>query len=166
MDTKTLYDWASEANLDFSGEHYDAITVWVEQILQDPEWLDDILLDAITDSFYVGPGEGQEAAKLKLERKERLLSHVGRGCRDLDVLGGRNINDRVHAAYATGFTYNTIQIGEAIILAMKAWVGEYVENRADEWWGDVCSYHADMLEGQYEDYLYEQQKDRQLEERE
>ena len=167
MDTKELFDWASDAGLNFEdSDPSDAVSVWAEQILNDPEWLTDLWLDALADQFYTLAGDNTDEGKEMKEGRERVLKHIGKFARDLDFLPACRTSERLMSCYATSVAYSAIQVGEAVGLAVKAYVEKYVEENAQEWWGDVCAYHHDMMAGQYEDYQYEQWKDRQLEDRE
>jgi hypothetical protein len=164
MDTKTLYDWAAEAGLTFdTDDSSDAITVWISAMLSDSEVMEDYWLDALADMFHVLKDSDDQTP---VARRDRMFDHVGRFASDLESLERRYTSDRVTSCYGTSLAYHAIQVGEEISLALLAWVTKHVEENADDWWGEVIGYHSDMMEGQYEDYRYEQWKDRQLEDRE
>lgn len=164
MDTKSLYDWASEAGLKFDGEYDDAVTVWQKALYNDESFLEDNLLDAIAEVLFP-PMPSEDREDTMIAQRTRFFARLGSGINDVTHLTGR-FNDRMNACYATSLAFNATQTGEELILTLKAWIDAYVEKYADEWWNECIGYHNDMEEGQREDYEYERWKDRQLEERE
>lgn len=153
MDTKSLYDWASEADLDFKNDdHHDAAAVWVDAIMESPE----DLMDFWADWMYEKP-----------ERITDMLKHLGKAHDDANKIQTRSIRDNnmLISTFSSSLTLNLAWAGKAVLDSVREGLTKYVEDNADDWWSDVCGYAGDMLEGQYEDYKYEQWKDRQLEER-
>lgn len=152
MDTKNLHDWADEADLNLrdSEGYYDAQAVWIDAIMQHPESLADFWADWCFDS----PADIVD-----------MLGKMGRADSDLQfMISGRN-TDNLTASYAQSAVQNNCFAGECLRRMVRRGLTKYVEKMAEEWWEDVLGYAADMQEGAREDYLYEQYRDRQLEDR-
>ena len=154
MDTKALHDLANDADIGFQHDDgwNDAIAVWVDGYMAKPEYLVDIWIDAL--------------AGMKDDDTTSLLEYFGKLHNEVAV------NTR-HARHNLGLQLTTSAavtmqssfLGSAAYKALLDFVQEFVEKYADEWWNDVCSYHSEMEEGQREDHLYQQHKDRMLDER-
>ena len=160
MDTKTLYDWADEAGLDFTTEDpHDAIGVWQDKLCLDTDFLEDNWLDALAEVIWPPlPIEGREDTEK--ERRERMMMHTQNMCQNLMSLNSspRSRLDMVTSCFATSLSFSAMQVGEQIGLALKKFCDDYVERYAEEWWADVCGYHYDMEQARKEDY-YESRRD-------
>jgi hypothetical protein len=159
MDIKNLYDLANEADLKFDDDDgfQDATQVWIDGYMAAPEYLCDIWLDALAELH-----DKENAKKLTIIMEELGKSH--------DAINRANLYGKHSTALllssGSSMTLATAHLGQSVYIAVKVFVEAYVGKYAEEWWDDCVSYHSDMQEGQREDYLYQQHKDRMLEERE
>jgi len=160
MDTKTLYDWANEAGLNMKSEDSsDAIQVWIDRLMADQGWLADIWLDFLVEMMENKDGHGES-------EYSRFVTSLGSAHRYTEsVLSSGRQGAEYVGTSVVGLSMHFAHMGEHIYRAMLKGATKLVEDNADEWWGDVAAYHYEMEAGQYEDYMYEQYRDRQLDER-
>ena len=85
MDTKTLMDAASEAGINLRDEdgYNDATSVWITYILETPEEMMDIWLEAL-EELMVAPRDDKHSHIRN--KRERMFGHIGKGCDSLDRL--------------------------------------------------------------------------------
>jgi len=162
MDTKTLFDAAVDAGINFGGEVdlSDMEPIALEIIMANPEEEADLFMDAVAQLFM----EKEEIAqKIGIQRLSRGLKGMHG---DIDMVQSRSISDKTISVYANSFALNCHSVADAIYFTYLREAKKYVEKYIEEWTNDAGSYWADMQEGQYEDWKYEQWKDRRLEERE
>jgi hypothetical protein len=150
-DTKTLYDWANEAKLDFKDEdgYHDACQVWIDAWMQSPEDLQDYWLDWIIEDM----------GKAKL-----TLDYMGKAHDDSEYISSRR-DSALTPVYACSLTQNLAFFGKGLYQIILTQMSAYVEERAEEWWADCVGYAGDMEAGAREDWEYENYRDRKLEER-
>jgi hypothetical protein len=163
MDTKTLHQLALDAKIDLRNEdsYHDCVAVWVDEVFRDPkELLDDIWLDALAEIQW-----SKNEEKHATSTRDRLFKDMGTCHADLNRLESNNYSPMITSCYATSYGFRTMNVGETLFFAIRKFVIKYVEERAEDWFGDVQGYAADMEEGQREDYEYENRKDRMLDER-
>ena len=160
MDTKSLHDWASDAQLDFKDEDgfHDAKDVWIRNIMGDEECLMDLWLDALAE-FHAEDPKGSSYKPLA-SQKARFATNMGNARVSSVRLESARNTPSTTACEATSFTYRVSQIGEQVFLLIQDYVVKLVEKNADDWWGDVVGYHGDMEQGRYEDHAYQEAKER------
>jgi hypothetical protein len=154
MDTKTLYDLASEANIGFQHNDgfQDARQVWIDGYMKSPEWLMDIWIDAL--------------AGLKVEDATSLLDYIGKTHYEVETAyNTKTTSTSLKMSMSTGVIVHSAFLGQRVYIALLEFVEKYVESECETWWADCQGYHSDMMEGAREDHLYQQYKDRKLDER-
>ena len=156
MDTKILYDLAIEAdiNLKHDDGYHDCVAPWTDYLLANPEYLVDVWLDWL--------------AELTMEEMKRLCEGMVGGLKDIENMQGslgRLGNGTVMQIYGSSAGMNFSRVGALLSFHLKKCAEKYVEENADAWYSDVISYSGDMEAGMKEDYLYEQEKDRRMEEK-
>jgi hypothetical protein len=153
MDIKALYDLANEADIGFQHEdgYQDAKQVWVDGYMKSPEWLMDIWIDALAD--------------IKTEDATTILSYFGKLHNEVELAySTKTSSTALKMSLSAGVTVHAAFLGERLYIPVLEFVEKYVEQNAEEWWSECVGYHSDMVDGQYADYLYQQHKDRQLDE--
>jgi hypothetical protein len=168
MDTYTLYQWASDAGLNFDNpdNYNDAIDVWLVAMLEDGTWLNDILLDWLAEGLATTQGE--DGKYIQSEKWVAIGKDMARIKRDRESLESfsRSTGTKYLGNAANGLGWSLGALGETIYSLIIPQAEKYIEDHAEEWWADCMGYDYDMQEGAREDWLYEQRKDRLLEERE
>ena len=156
MDTKILHDWAVEAGLNLRDEdgYQDAIQVWIDAAMASPEDLYEYYADWMVDK----------------EREMLMLKWLGKAYTDQQRLSERStasISD-YQRTIASGLTQHLAFCAGDLMTMILTGLTKHVEMNADEWWADVQGYAGDMesaMSEDYADHMYEQRKDRMLEER-
>jgi hypothetical protein len=136
--TKTLYDWASNADLDFTDPDAaaDAITVWHNAWVQSPEHLVEVYHDFVSDKY----------AKM-------ICEGIAKASRDGQWIEEEAKNHPyMIAAYSASLNLHLGTAGGYLQKALSEMILDHVKKTYDDCWVDVCGYHLDMEEGRHEDY--------------
>jgi hypothetical protein len=152
MDTKSLYDAAVEAGTlyrdDDQATASDSILPWTLLMLGNEEYLAEWFGD-FTHELVAGP------------KFERICSDMRRAAQDIAAVKTFS-NESLITTYAVCLTGSLESIGRMTFENMRAECEKHVEANADEWTQAVIAYAGEREEGQKEDFLYEQAKDRRL----
>jgi hypothetical protein len=165
MDTKTLHDLALDAKIDLRNEdsYHDCVAVWIDEVFRDPkELLDDIWLDALAEIQ-----RSKNETSVNSDTRERLFRDMESCHTDLNRMENSN-SPMINSCYATSYGFRTMNVGETLFFTIRKYVIKYVEERAEDWFGDVQGYAGDMEEAMADDAAdsrYEDRKDRMLDER-
>lgn len=158
LDTKTLHDIARDAGIDMRNEdHSDAVNVWKDSLIQDHEYwieyaLDDIFEFALENRDHCSAMLTEVAALINSSKITELAVR-------LDIPSENQLATSVCEAFRLA------NIGTHFMTAVMKGLEKRLERLGEEMWADVQAYAGDMEEGAREDYLYEMEKDRQLERR-
>jgi hypothetical protein len=152
MDTKSLYDAAVEAGTlyrdDDQATASDSILPWTILMLGNEEYLAEWYGD-FTHELVAGP------------KFADICSKMERAARDIEVIPTISRPSTI-ATYAVCMSGLFEMIGLSTFENIRSEAEKHVEAMADEWTQAVIAYAGEMEEGQREDYLYEQTKDRRL----
>jgi hypothetical protein len=134
MDTKTLYDWAVEAGLDFDPSRITkAAEVWHDRLMGDTDWLDLYWLKFLIDGMARCP---------KHAIPHRMASYHD-GCNSIRRMHGW-AGDSTIRAYADGVHADAAVAGADMINIVSDEARAWVMDNAALWWEDVVNYHKDM----------------------
>jgi hypothetical protein len=152
MDTKSLYDAAVEAGTlyrdDDQATASDSILPWTLLMLGNEEYLAEWFGD-FTHELVAGP------------KFADICRDMSRGAHDIEMIPTISKPSTI-ALYASCLTGVIENIGRLTFENMRAECEKHVEANADEWTQAVIAYAGEREEGQKEDFLYEQAKDRRL----
>jgi hypothetical protein len=157
MDTKFLYDALrdhgvkiKECDPEGAGEY------WFEAIIKAPDYLADIYLDLLEEEMSSREDHGD---------LQNVLKFTASASEDTDNLLYKSRSEILTPSYATSYGWHVSMVGRCVVEIIRRQLRKYIELRQEEWFGDVAAYDYDMREGERGDWLYEQRRDRELDER-
>jgi len=135
--TKTLYEWASDAGLDFNDPDagQDAILIWHKSWMQSPEHLIGVYHDFVSDEYAAMICEGIA----KASRDSHWIQEESRR------------HPYLIAAYSASLNMHLGTAGGYLQKALSDMILHHVKKTYDDCWVDVCGYHFDMEQGCHED---------------
>jgi len=150
VDTKTLYDLASDANIGFNPDGLqDAQKVWIDAYMKSPQLLDDLWIDALCESR-------QTLVSSLLKSISSTHESIERSQDTAFASVGMTLAHASSTAQCCNF------IGGDIYKSILEYVEKYVTSECEIWWADCQGYHTDMMEARGDDNAYEQYRDRQM----
>jgi hypothetical protein len=157
MDTKFLYDALIEQKVEIkSCDPEGAGEYWFEAIMETPDYLADVYLDMLGEEMSSEEFGGDFA---------KVLKFTGEASSDMDSMLYKSRSEIMMPSYATSYGFNVSMVGRFVVEIVRKQLRKYIEVHQEEWFGDVAAYDYDMREGERGDWLYEQAKDRRLDER-
>jgi hypothetical protein len=152
VDTKSLYDAAVDAGTlyrdDDQATASDSILPWTFLMLGNEEYLAEYYGD-FTHELVAG------------DKFERVCRDMARAAKDIEMVSTISRPSTI-ATYAICMSGLFEMIGLNHFNNMRDECEKHVEAMSDEWTQAVIAYAGEVEEGQKEDYLYEQAKDRRL----
>jgi hypothetical protein len=149
MDTKELLAVLEDNNIDLDqDDRSDAESAWIEAMIASWDDFQDTWLD------YAEAIPDEELKKMHgfLKSADHDMEYVSSYKHSRDLI-------RVYMAAANN---NLARFASFILENHREQVTRLVEDNSDMWMADCIGYKSDCMEGQREDYLYEQAKDRKL----
>ena len=132
---------------------HDAAEVFVDAVLADPEQLEELWLDALSDLH----GENKKG-DLK-----RLLTGIGGINKEINgVQSFAKISDGLCVAYSGALTHKASSVGQEVFSAIKTFVQAYVDKYAYEWLAEAVAYEHEMVESAKSDWEYELGRERRM----
>lgn len=129
----------------------DAAAVFVDAVMADPEQLEELWLDALSDLH----AEDRKGDLLRLLRNLGGMNAEIAGVKDFS-----KISDGLCGSYSVCLTQKSAFAGQEVFSAIKKFVKTYVGRHAYEWLADAVSYEHEILEGNKVDWAYELGRER------
>jgi hypothetical protein len=140
MDTRTLLTWVQEEGhrlRAYSPE--DAAQVWIQRIMEDPEYLQDYWLDALEE-------DRARDGKLSLN----ILKTLPTAHRCIQALGSKG-DDQYKAVMASSFAFHTQNLGRDVYLCILKHLEDHMTTYAEEYYADCVALEYEDIEAIRED---------------
>ena len=132
---------------------HDAAAVFVDAVLADPEQLEELWLDALSDLH----GENKKG-ELK-----NLLAGIGSINKEINgVQSFAKISDGLCVAFSSALTHKSSNVGQEVFSAIKTFVQKYVDKYAYEWLAEAIAYEHEVIESTKADWEYELGRERRM----